>query len=773
MKLAVVSSEPVPRTYGGMDRLLEGLTAALRRQHPTDLVTVPVDERTSEGVLKGYYDFYQLDLSAYDAVISYKGPAYMVRHPAHVLYLSHRLRVFYDLYEPRDAQHARMRRLIQWMDNWAMAPERIARVFCVGQTVSRRLLKWGGIASTPLHHPTTFEAAAPRAGEHFFAPGRLHAWKRFDLIIRAMKASRAEVPLVIVGKGPDEAALRELAGGDRRFRFLGHVDEPTLRRLYARAIATIFPPINEDLGLVTFESFLSAKPVLTTADAGEPALIVRDGVSGFVTAPTPQALAERLEWMGTHRDACEAMGRAGLEQMREVTWERLTDALLRAVEKGQRTKGKGQESCSSVGPSSFVLRPSPGAELIRLLVTDNQMIDPPVGGGRVRIWELYRHLPEDFTTTYLGTHDHPGPQFRDQWMAPNFREIVMPLTAIHFRRHEFWRRLTRGAGTIDVTMPLLLGRSSPRYSRLLAGLLPTADLLICSHPWMFPWLPPNGGPPLVYDSHNCEAAVKAALLSRTMAGRYLARRVERTERLAVTRSALVLACSPEDARQYVERYEAPRERLVDVPNGVDCERLRPADAARRAGARRDLGLGDGPLAIFVGSNYPPNVEAVDSLARDVATPLPELTILVAGGAGPAWLQTQSGAEPPSNVRVLGIVDGEALAGAYAAADFGLNPMRLGSGTNIKMLDYMAAGLAIVTSDVGARGLAGEAGRHWRLADRGESARELRELIEHPETARGLAAEARALAERTYDWRAIAARLAEALRELVDKERRAK
>ena len=38
---------------------------------------------------------------------------------------------------------------------------------------------------------------------------------------------------------------------------------------------------------------------------------------------------------------------------------------------------------------------------------------PPVGGGRIRIWELYRHLPDDFTTLYIGAHDHPGPQFRD------------------------------------------------------------------------------------------------------------------------------------------------------------------------------------------------------------------------------------------------------------------------------------------------------------------------------------------------------------------------
>src|SRR5688572_28325479 len=101
MRIALLSSLPVPRVFGGQDRLLEGLSNALREHYPTDLITIPVDERSVEGVMRGYYDFYNLDVSAYDLVVSYKAPSYMVRHPIHVLYLSHRLRVFYDLYTPR------------------------------------------------------------------------------------------------------------------------------------------------------------------------------------------------------------------------------------------------------------------------------------------------------------------------------------------------------------------------------------------------------------------------------------------------------------------------------------------------------------------------------------------------------------------------------------------------------------------------------------------------------------------------------------------------
>lgn len=768
MKIALLSSLPVPHVYGGMDRLLEGLSAALGQRHPTDLVTIPVDERTAEGVVKGYYDFYNLDLSAYDLAISYKAPSYMVRHPVQVLYLSHRMRVFYDLYEPRDAHHARMRRLIHWLDNWALAPDRIPYVYTVGRTVSRRLLKWGGIASEPIHHPTTFKPLPAQKGEFFFAVGRLHEWKRFDLIIRAIRASKADVPLLIAGTGPQEAQLRELAGGDPRIQFLGHVDEQTLRECYARCLCTIFPPINEDLGMVTWEAFLSGKPVLATEDSGEPAEIVESGRTGFVTAASPEAMAERLDWMAAHQSETEAMGEACLARVGEVTWERLVNRLLDSAEKTRNRQARHLVAgCDTTGQGAAAVHTGPTPEeKIHLLVTDNQIIDPPVGGGRIRIWELYRNLPEDFVTTYVGCHDHPGPLARDQWLAPNFREVIMPLTIAHFKAHEVWRRVTGGDATIDVTIPLLLGRFSPRYHRLLAEHLPWAHALICAHPWMYPFLPPTNGLPRVYDSQNCEAVVKGALLRRTLGGRYLARRVEQTEALAARGAHLTLACSPADAEEFTRRYGLTPDKIVMAPNGVNCARIQPGAPGDKPALKRRLGLPEAPLAIFVGSNYEPNLDGAEFIIDRLAGRFPNVQFGIVGGVGPMWQERHQGAPLPANVRLFGLVSDDDLLAIYQAADYGVNPMTRGSGTNIKMLDYMAAGLSIVTTPTGARGLAGAPGKQWRQAELEGLEAALREAITQGGAASSMAMEARALAEREYDWRSISARLAQALRALV-------
>ncbi len=760
MKIALVSPTPVPPAFGGMDRLLEGLLAALRKRHPSDLVTIPYDERSAEGVLRGYHDFYHLDLDRYDLVITYKAPAYMVRHPRQVCFLSHRLRVFYDLYEPGGAEYAELRDLIHFMDNWALDKSRVPYLFTVGETVSRRLRQFGGIESTPIHHPTTLDhQSETRPGEYFLCVGRLHPWKRHDLAIHAFLRAEAACPLKIIGQGAEDEALRKLAGDDTRVEFLGKVSDEKLASLYAGALATIFPPIHEDMGLITFESFEAGKPVLTTRDAGEPALIVEEGKTGFITDPTPEALAEKIDWMWENRAAVDAMQTSCRDAVREVTWDRLVDRLLDAGEKLPRSDSRAFAITNG-------RRPEPRIEL---LVTDNQIIDPPVGGGRMRILELYRHLPDDFNTTYVGAFDYPGPGFRDQQFAPNFREILTPLTIPHFKAHGVFHRLTRGDATIDVTMPLL-GGLTPRYRRLIEEHVSRADILICAHPWMIPFLPSSRSIPLIYDSQNCECAIKGDLLSKTITGRFLAERVKRTERRAVRDSAMTLACSGDDLEAFVSLYGADPRHIHLAPNGVDCEEIRPPSAPEKEAARSRLGFAPGLVVIFTGSNYAPNLQGAEFIVTRMAGEFPDVQFAIVGGSGPMFEQGNPSHLVPKNVRLAGFVERETLLDFYRAADVALNPMFQGSGTNIKMLDYMAAGLPILTTSKGARGIEGKPGEHWLEVPIDLMNTRLREMLASPEQVRSLGGEGRRLVEAKYDWKAISANLAEALRRLIRKKK---
>ena len=93
----------------------------------------------------------------------------------------------------------------------------------------------------------------------------------------------------------------------------------------------LFVPQREDFGLVTLEAFLSSKPVITCSDSGEPARLVRDGVTGFVTPPDPTRLAVAMEALVHGTEQAAAMGRQGNRDIQSITWEKVSGALLTSL----------------------------------------------------------------------------------------------------------------------------------------------------------------------------------------------------------------------------------------------------------------------------------------------------------------------------------------------------------------------------------------------------------------------------------------------------------
>jgi glycosyltransferase involved in cell wall biosynthesis len=98
----------------------------------------------------------------------------------------------------------------------------------------------------------------------------------------------------------------------------------------------------------------------------------------------------------------------------------------------------------------------------------------------------------------------------------------------------------------------------------------------------------------------------------------------------------------------------------------------------------------------------------------------------------------------------------------AASDIALNPMLSGGGSNIKMFDYLAAGLPVLSTPFGARGLEGAIGRALEICQIGEFASRLRQLVGSNElAARG--GEGRRLVLDRYDWSTISAAMSDSMR----------
>lgn len=81
---------------------------------------------------------------------------------------------------------------------------------------------------------------------------------------------------------------------------------------------------------MTLEAFHAGKPVITVTDAGGPLEFVIHGLSGLVTEPTAEALGAAVRELAANRQRAAALGAAGREVARAITWEGVVDRLVRA-----------------------------------------------------------------------------------------------------------------------------------------------------------------------------------------------------------------------------------------------------------------------------------------------------------------------------------------------------------------------------------------------------------------------------------------------------------
>jgi glycosyltransferase involved in cell wall biosynthesis len=275
-----------------------------------------------------------------DQVISLRYPAYAVQHDRHVVWLNHRMREYYDLWDDfssrlsfRASVKERVRRsLIHRVDSYLLT-RRVQRLFVISRTVQTRLQTWGGLRSEVLYPPAPLRAYRNDGyGDYLFAVSRLTPLKRFDLVLRALaEPIAAGIRCVIAGEGGELEALARLRRRldlDDRVELVGRIDDRTLLDHLARCRAVVFPTFNEDYGFVTVEAFMSGKAVLTCRDSGGPAELVRDGENGYVSDPAPEAVARAMRAVMADRSLAVRLGETGAADAAKMTWPDAVSKLL-------------------------------------------------------------------------------------------------------------------------------------------------------------------------------------------------------------------------------------------------------------------------------------------------------------------------------------------------------------------------------------------------------------------------------------------------------------
>ncbi len=345
-RIAICAAQ-VPFTRGGAEVLYESLRAELlRRGHRVEIVALPFQWSTRQAILRSALAWRLIDLEEaagepIDLVIATRFPSYAIRHPRKVVWLIHQYRQIYDLAgtrfsdigtQPGDAQVASM---IRALDQRSLGEARA--LFSISGNTAERLRQHNGLEAEVLYPPPALgdDYRCGPVGDRVFTVGRLDPMKRFDLLVRAVAASRRPWRAVIAGVGPDRERLEALAaelGVADRVEFPGRVDDAALVDLYAEALAVFYAPFDEDYGYVTVEAMRSGRPVITTADSGGVLEFVVDGVNGFVGgAGSARDVAARCDRLFDDRDEALRLGRAGRERVVSIGWDHVIERLLAVV----------------------------------------------------------------------------------------------------------------------------------------------------------------------------------------------------------------------------------------------------------------------------------------------------------------------------------------------------------------------------------------------------------------------------------------------------------
>jgi glycosyltransferase involved in cell wall biosynthesis len=167
------------------------------------------------------------------------------------------------------------------MRRWDRRTGGVHEFVAISRHIADRIRRVYGREASVIYPPVELDrfAIAAKPEDYYLVVSALVPYKRVDLAVLA--ATRANRRLLVVGRGPEEARLRALAGPG--VTFLGWRSDAEVADLYARCQAVLFPSV-EDFGIVPLEAAAAGRPTLALARGGALETMVALGAGPSPTA---------------------------------------------------------------------------------------------------------------------------------------------------------------------------------------------------------------------------------------------------------------------------------------------------------------------------------------------------------------------------------------------------------------------------------------------------------------------------------------------------------
>ena len=376
--------------------------------------------------------------------------------------------------------------------------------------------------------------------------------------------------------------------------------------------------------------------------------------------------------------------------------------------------------------SVFPGRPATGKP--RVLVASPYLPFPLSHGGAVRMYNLMRRAAEEFDLVLVAFTEHAAPP------PPEILEICAEVVLVRRAGSHALPLTGRPEVVEEFASADLPRRPAADCTQVASGHRPTGihATRAVRAPIALPPAPSwwNTTSPSISTSSSCGSMIAGSFAANWISGANSKPAPGKTVDRVVTMS--------EKDRRIVTNTPA-----VALPNGVDLDRFRPT--ALPPDPRRIL---------FIGSfAHRPNVMAMEFFLREVWPLLRGATLHIIAGARHEQYTVDADLTQPG-IELDGFVAD--VRPAYQRAALVVAPLVASAGTNIKVLEAMAMGKALVSTPAGVNGLDLTPGEDFVLAHTAaEMAAAIEKLLNEPAARAAIERAARARVERDYSWDSIA------------------
>ncbi len=401
---------------------------------------------------------------------------------------------------------------------------------------------------------------------------------------------------------------------------------------------------------------------------------------------------------------------------------------------------------------------------VKILWLGPAFLHPTNRGGQIRTLEILRRLRQRHEIHYLAAHDG-DPEAIER--SSEFCSRAWPVRYDLAPRSSllFW---FQSIGAMFSKLPVTVARKRSAAVKLMADSLlkkERFDMVVCDFLASTVNLPPDQ--PFVLFEHNVETTIwrryaeQAGDPIRRSFFRSQAYRLQAYETSACRRATHVITVSDADAELLREMCGASH--VSSVPTGVDAAYFSPPSMLE-AKLACDL--------LFTGSmDWMPNIDGVLWFVKEVLPSirrrLPLCSFTIVGRRPVAAIRALESVDPL--IRVTGTV---ADVRPYLwSGRVSVVPLRVGSGTRLKIYESMAAGIPVVSTTIGAEGLNVSAPENIRIADTPSAfTSACLELLEDQPMHDNQAVAAERLVRENFSWETVAARFEEILETCADTRR---